>query len=111
MVVREFSENDYETHSIVYRDILEVIFPTSVLICSDEAHFHLLGMVIKENFHHCSERNSRQLQEQPHHSAKVTVRCAMGNFGLWCPKRFEEEGATVTGTSGHYFEMLEKFFV
>ena len=41
MVVQELSENDYETRATLCRDILQAISPTSVLICSDEAHFHL----------------------------------------------------------------------
>ena len=41
MVVQEFSERDYEIRTNLYQDILQSIPPTSVTICSDEAHFHL----------------------------------------------------------------------
>ena len=33
----------------------------------------------------------------------------MGSFGVWGSYFFEEEGATVTVTSDHYCEMLERF--
>ena len=33
----------------------------------------------------------------------------MGNFSIWGPYFFEEEGSTVTITSDHYCEMLERF--
>ena len=109
MVVQELSENDYETRATLCRDILQAISPTSVLICSDEAHFHLSGMVNKQNFRYWSDSNPRHLHEQPLHSPKVTVWCAMGNFGVWGPYFFEEEGSTVTVTSDRYCEMLERF--
>ena len=48
MVVQELSERDYETRTYLSRDILPSIPPTSVTICSDEAHFHLSGMVNKK---------------------------------------------------------------
>ena len=40
MVVQELSERDYETRTNLSRDILQSIPPTSVTICSDEAHFY-----------------------------------------------------------------------
>ena len=82
MVVQELSENDYETRATLCRDILQAISPTSVLICSDEAHFHLSAMVNKQNFRYWSDSNPRHLHEQPLHNPKVTVWCAMGNFGV-----------------------------
>ena len=48
MVVQELSERDYETCTNLSRDILQSIPPTSVTICSDEAHFYLSGMVNKQ---------------------------------------------------------------
>ena len=104
MVVQELSERDYETRTNLSRDILQSIPPTSVTICSDEAHFHLSGMVNKQNFRYWSQNNPREV-----HSPKVNVWCAMGSFGVWGPYFFEEEGATVTVTSDRYCEMLERF--
>ena len=109
MVVQELSESDYETRTNLSRDILQSIPPTSVTICSDEAHFHLSGTVNKQNFRYWSQNNPRELHQRPLHSPKVTVWCAMGSFGVWGPYFFEEGGATVTVTSDRYCEMLERF--
>ena len=67
------------------------------------------GMVNKQNFRYWSDSNPRHLHEQPLHSPKVTVWCAMGNFGVRGPYFFEEEDCTVTVTSDRYCEMLERF--
>ena len=109
MVVQELSESDYETRTNLSRDILQSIPPTSVTICSDEAHFHLSGTVNKQNFRYWSQNNPRELHQRPLHSPKVTVWYAMGSFGVWGPYFFEEGGATVTVTSDRYCEMLERF--
>ena len=66
-------------------------------------------MVNKQNFRYWSDSNPRQLHERPLHGPKVTAGCAMGNFGVWGPYFFEEEGSTVTVTSDRYCEMLERF--
>ena len=88
MVVQEFSERDYETRTILSRDILQSIPPTSVTICSDEAHFHLSGMVNKQNFRYWSQNNPCELHQRPLHSPKVTVWCAMGSFWVRGPLLF-----------------------
>ena len=109
MVVQELSESDYETRTNLSRDILQSIPPTSVTICSDEAHFHLSGTVNKQNFRYWSQNNPRELHQRPLHSPKVTIWCAVGSFGVWGSYFFEEGGATVTVTSDRYCEMLERF--
>ena len=108
-VVLVLSERGSETRPNLSRYILQSIPPTSVTICSDEAHFHLSGMVNKQNFRYWSQNNPRELHQRPLHSPKVTVWCAMASFGVWGPYFFEEEGATVTVTSDRYCEMLERF--
>ena len=80
MVVQELSERSYETCTNLSRDILQSIPPTSVTICSDEAHFHLLGMVNKQNFRYWSQNNPCELHQRPLHSSKVTVWCCYGQF-------------------------------
>jgi hypothetical protein len=45
----------------------------------DEAHFHLSGTINKQNFRYWSHNNPREL----HHSPKVTVWCAIFEFGAW----------------------------
>ena len=99
MVVQELSERYYETRTNLSRDIFQSISRHLLTICSDEAHFHLSGMVNKQNFRYWSQNNPRELHQRPLHSPKVTIWCAMGSFGVCGPYFFEEEGATVTVTS------------
>ena len=111
MVVQELSERDYKTRTKLSRDILQSIPPTSVTICSDEAHFHLSGMVNKQNFRYWSQNNPRELHQRPLHSPKFTVWCAMGSFGVWGPHFFEEEGllhqtVTVKCSRGFFVQKL-----
>ena len=105
MVVQELSERDYETRTNFSRDILQSISMTSVTICSDEAHFHLSGMVNKQRLRYWSENNSLELYQRSLHSPKVTVWCTISRFGMWGPS-FEEESTTVSVTSDRYSEML-----
>jgi len=53
--------------------------------------------------------NPRELDECPLHSPRVTVWCAMVEFGVWGPHFFEEEGVTVTVTSDRYCDTLQNF--
>ena len=109
MVVQELNETDYETRTTLCGDILREVPPTAVMICSDEAHFHLSGIINKQNFRYWSDTNPQELHQRPLHSPKVTVGCAVGNFGVWGPYFFEEDGVTVTVTSDRYCKMLEHF--
>jgi hypothetical protein len=76
---------------------------------SDEAHFHLSGTVNKQNFRYWSHSNPWELHQRPLHSPKVTVWCAIFEFGMWGPYFFEEDNVTVTVTSDRYCAMLENF--
>ena len=76
---------------------------TSVTICKDETHFHLSGMVNKQNFRNWSENNPRELHQRPLHSPKVTIWCS-GVLTL-----FVEKDATAFVKSDRYCEMLERF--
>jgi hypothetical protein len=76
---------------------------------SDEAHFHLLGTVNKQNFHYWTDFNPQQLDQRPFHSPQVTVRCRVASFGIVGPYFFEEGGSTVIVTSAQYVEMLRNF--
>ena len=44
---------------------------------SDEAHFHLLGSVNKQNMCCWSPENPRELHQRPLHALRVTVWCAL----------------------------------
>ena len=83
MVGQELSEEDFETRRAACDDILQNIPPDAVFISSDEAHFHLCGTVNKQNFRYWAAENPRELHQQPLHSPKVTVWCAVAEFGVW----------------------------
>ncbi|XP_039294955.1 uncharacterized protein LOC120353834 [Nilaparvata lugens] len=81
----------------------------ATLFCSDEAHFHLCGAVNKQNFRYWAANNPRQLHERPLNSPKVTVWCAVSQFGVIGPYFFEDDNITVTVTSERYVTMLQTF--
>ena len=109
MVGQELSEEDFETRRAACDDILQNIPPDAVFISSDEAHFHLCGTVNKQNFRYWAAENPRELHQQPLHSPKVTVWCAVAEFGVWGPYFFEEDGQTVTVNADRYCHMIETF--
>ena len=109
MVAKELSVTDWEIRRTLSEDILQHVPPTSVLWCSDEAHFHLSGTVNKQNFWYWAQNNPRDLHQRPLHSPRVTVWCAVSRLGVVGPYFFEEGGETVTVTSNRYCEMLENF--
>ena len=74
---------------------------------NDEAHFHLSGFVNKQIFRFWSATSPKELNEEPLHSSKVTVSCAISSFGIICPYFFEDErGKAVTVTGPRYVHML-----
>ena len=82
------------------------------LLMSDEAHFHLNGMVNTQNFRYWATENPREIHERPLHSPKVTVWCAMGKTAIIGPYFFEDNhGNAVTVNSERYIEMINSFFV
>ena len=89
--------------------ILMNVPPTTILLTSDEAHFHLTGCVNKQNFRYCAEANPHELHERPLHSDRVKVYCAVGEFGVLGPYFFKDNGSAVTITPARYIEMLENF--
>lgn len=109
MLAQELSVQDYASRRALCEQLLEQVPAASVLLSSDEAHFHLTGAVNKQNFRYWAEQNPRELHEQPLHSPRVTVWCAVGDFGVIGPYFFEAEGITVTVNSDRYVHMLETF--
>ena len=73
-----------------------------MLFFSDEAHFHLSGTVNKQNSRYWSESNPQELHQRAAHDPKVTVWCAVFNFGVLGPYFFEEDDVTVTVNSDRY---------
>ncbi|KAG8231314.1 hypothetical protein J437_LFUL006970 [Ladona fulva] len=76
----------------------------------DKVHFHLLEMVNKQNFHYWAENNPRELHQRPLHSPKVTIWCAIFEFGVWGSYFIKENSVSViTVTSEHNCALLETF--
>ena len=90
MVAQELTERDWESRRELCANILQTVHRNAVLMCSDGAHFHLNGFVNKQNFHHWSETNPQQVHERLLHSARVTVCCAIAEFGIVDVYFFEE---------------------
>jgi hypothetical protein len=104
---QEFSERDCETCITLCRELLQNIPCTAVSLFTDEAHFHLSGTVNKHNFRYWSNNNPRELHQRPLHNPKVTLWCAIFEYGVWGPYFFEEDEVTVTVTSDRYCATLE----
>ena len=67
MMVQELQECDWHDRQAACEKMLANV-PPGCLLCSDEAHFHLLGFVNKQNFRYWAEENPRQHYERPLHS-------------------------------------------
>ena len=82
-----------------------------ILFMSDEAHFHLSGYVNKRNCRYWSPTNPEILHQDPLHSPKVTVWCAVspttiiGHYFLQ-----DDAGQTKTSNANRYVDMLTNFF-
>lgn len=114
-IVQALKETDYVSRQRFCEEFLDLINQDEGIInhlwMSDEAHFHLSGYVNKQNFRYWSNVNPRQMHQEPLHSTKVTVWCAMSSSGIVGPYFFEDaRGNAVTITSQRYADMLENFF-
>ncbi|PNF40685.1 hypothetical protein B7P43_G02863 [Cryptotermes secundus] len=104
-IIQELHAGDWENRVNSCLHILASVPPTVVLLTSDEAHFHLSGCVDKQNFRYWAGTNPKELHKRPLHSERVTVWCAVAEFGVWGPYFFEDSHA-VTVTSAHNVEMF-----
>lgn len=107
MMCQELSPADYANRRNLCEQMLAQIPPQAAFFSSDEAHFHLTGIVNKQNFRYWAKDNPQIIHERPLHSPKLTVWCAVSQFGVIGPYFFEEEGVTVN--SGRYVLMLQNF--
>lgn len=85
--------------------------PDIHLFMSDEAHFHLNGVVNKQNCRYWAQNNPRELHQRPLHSEKVTVWAAVSKSCVIGPYFFEEDGRAVTVNAQRYQRMLREFLV
>ena len=101
MIVQTLNEGDYQQHSAFAELMLEIIEENedTIIMMSDEAHFHLNGSVNKQNFQYWAPQNPHEVHERPVHSPKVTVWCAFGKVGVIGPYFSEENGITTTKLS------------
>jgi hypothetical protein len=109
MVAQELNARDWESWRELCANILPTVHRDTVLMCNDEAHFHMNRRVNKQNVRYWIETHPQRVHESPLHSARVTVWCAIAEFGIVGSYFFEEGGITVTVTSDRYIEMLENF--
>ena len=82
-----------------------------VVLFSEKAHFYLRGAVHKKNFRYWAENNPCELHERLFHCPRVTVWCAVVEFGIWGLYFFEEEYVLVIVNFDQYSEMLETFLI
>lgn len=109
MMSQELSVQDCTNRKNLCEEMLTQIAPETAFFSSDEAHFHLSGAVNKQNFRYWAENNPRIIHEVPLHSPKLTVWCAISQFGVIGPYFFQEDGVTVTVNSNRYISMLQHF--
>jgi len=72
---KELNVGDY-AQRVVFAVNMFAIFvdnDNAIVMMSDEAHFHLNGVVNKHNYRYWALENLRNLHERPLHSPKVTV--------------------------------------
>ena len=82
-----------------------------ILFMSDEAHFHLSAFVKKQNCRYWSPTNPEILHQDPLHSPKVTVWCAVRSTTIIGPYFFQDDaGRTTTVNANRYVDMLTNFF-
>ena len=67
IIVQELQQRDWHERQAACERMLTNV-PPGRLLCSDEAHFHLLGFVNKQDFRYWAEANPRQHHERPLHS-------------------------------------------
>jgi len=84
-VAHELTERDWESRRELCANILQTVHRDAILMCSEEAYFHLNSCVNKQNFRYWSESNPQQVHERSLHSARVTVWCAIAEFGVVGP--------------------------
>jgi hypothetical protein len=66
---------------------------------SDQAHFHLDGVVHKQNVRIWESENACVIHEKVHHAPRITMWVAISSHGLLWPIFFEETVAMLRNTS------------
>ena len=113
-VCQELSATDCHHREVFCKWFLEkCAAKPSFLNCvwwSDEAHFHLNGLVNRQNYRFWGKDRPREVIEIPLHSPKVTVWCAVSAQGVIGPFFFEDDaGNTATVNAKRYLAVLKRF--
>jgi hypothetical protein len=107
-VVQELKQQDYDKRMTYGRWFQTFIDENPVILdytwFSDEAWFHLSGYVNAQNTHLWGSENPRALFEEPLHSQKVGVFCALSQRRIIGPMFFY-----TTITSQVYIELFREF--
>jgi hypothetical protein len=109
VIVQELTQRDWQQRVQACETFIADLPHDAVVLFSDEAHFHISGVVNKQNMRYWSGANPRVVHERPLHSDKVTVWCAISSEGIIGPYFFEEDNRCVTINSERYVNMLQQF--
>ena len=74
-IVHQILDKDYESRKLFSEIMLGKLNDETILVMSDEAHFHLSGCVNKQNFRYWAQENFRQLHKRPLHLCNSLVWC------------------------------------
>lgn len=110
-IVQQLKPHDHANRQSFSEIMIDLMDDETILLMSDEAHFHLDGYVNKQNFRYWSVTNPQELHERPLHSSKVTVWCGVTKKCVIGPYFFEEGGRTVTVNQERYLRMLDTFLI
>ena len=78
-VVQKPEECDAAKRLVFSQQMVELINRNKEVLMSDEAYFHLTGLMNKQNCRCWSDQHPRELVQKPMHSSKVKVWCC-GSF-------------------------------
>lgn len=88
VITQSLNKRNWKIRTTLCQDLFRNVPPTHVLLLTDEVHFRFSGTVNKQNFRYWSQNNLQELHQRPVHSPKVTVWCAIFEFGVWGPYFF-----------------------
>jgi hypothetical protein len=106
---QELYEEDWDRRLEMSEKLLPIIDNPdleNLIFFSDEATFHTSGRVHKQNFRIWGYEKPNYVQQEPLHSPKINVWCAMSSNCIIGPYFFAEE----TINSENYLNMLNNFF-
>ena len=91
-------------------NLIEKLPDDAVDFFCDKAHFHISGVVHKQNMRYWSGANPREIHQRPLDGDRVTVWCAISRIGITVPYFFDEDDHAVTVNSERYVAMNQEFF-